>query len=202
MIVQQGGDPCPAAQPSPVRGGDVGAAQVVLVGPPGVGKSSVGQALAARHGLAFVDADRFLEEREGRAVTEIFASQGEAGFRALELEVTRELLERDGIVALGGGAVTNPAVRDLLSGHQVVWLDMSVEEGVRRIADSTHRPLLRGDVAGKLATLIAEREALYREVAVFRVCTDGLATHEVAAAVSEMLGWPVEQMSPIVEENR
>lgn len=162
--------------------------QVVLVGPPGVGKTSVGHALASRRGLDFVDADRFVEQNQGCAITEIFAELGEAGFREIELRATRELLGRGGVIALGGGAVTNPRIRELLHGRLVVWLDESVDEGVARIGGSTHRPLLRGDVGEHLRALITEREPFYREVASHRIDTDGLSTSEVADRLEQELG--------------
>lgn len=162
--------------------------QVVIVGPPGVGKTSVGRAFATRCGLDFVDVDRFVEQRQGRAIAEIFAEQGEAGFREIELSATCELLDRAGVIALGGGAVTNPRIRELLSGRVVIWLDESVDEGVARVGSSTHRPLLRGDVTEHLRTLITEREQFYRAVASHRIDTDGLSTGEVARLVEEQLG--------------
>lgn len=156
---------------------------VVLIGPPAVGKSTVGAVLASRLGVEFIDVDARIEDRAGCAITEIFAAQGEAGFRALEQQTTLEALTSGAVIALGGGAVTNPALRAALQGHQVVWLQASEHEAVRRVGEGTTRPLLAGDVAGRWRELAAAREPLYREVATITVRTDRRTPAQVARAV-------------------
>lgn len=172
--------------------GPAGRRQVVLVGLPGAGKTTVGTLLARTCGLDFVDADDHLEARQGRTIAEIFAADGEPAFRALEADTVVELLSRPGVIALGGGAVTNETVRRALAGHEVAWLSQSVQQGVQRIGDSTHRPLMTGDVAAVLRRLKAERDPLYREVATIRIDTDHKHSGRVAAELAAALGWDEE----------
>ena len=96
----------------------------------------------------------------------------EAAFRALEEQVTAELLELPGVLALGGGAVLSPATREALRGHRVVWLRIGLSQAVNRVGLDTARPLLLGNVRGQLLKLLNERAALYDEVATEVVDTD------------------------------
>ena len=138
---------------------------IVLIGPPAVGKSTVGANLARRLGVPFIDVDQLIEDREQRAISEIFATDGESLFRAMELDATLAALEGGGVIALGGGAVTNATLRAALRGHRVIWLRASVREAVQRVGATTTRPLLVGDVADRWTRLAQEREPLYAEVA-------------------------------------
>src|SRR5690349_16054991 len=107
---------------------------VVLVGPPGAGKSTVGQLLAERRGVEFRDTDCDVEAAAGVSISDIFIEQGEAAFRALERDAVRRALdEHDGVVALGGGAVTDAATRASLAGHRVVFLDVGLASASGRI---------------------------------------------------------------------
>ncbi len=150
------------------------APKAVLIGLPGSGKSTIGRRLAKTMGLNLVDTDAEIERRTGRTIAEIFAADGEAGFRRIEEEVIREALrDHDGILSLGGGAVTTPGVRKELAGHTVVYLEISASEGVRRTSGSTVRPLLAGpDRAEKYRELMTARAPLYRRVATVRVNTN------------------------------
>ncbi|MFE0318835.1 shikimate kinase, partial [Streptomyces albogriseolus] len=106
---------------------------VVLVGPMGVGKSTVGRLLAERLGVAYRDTDEDIVAEQGRTIAEIFADDGECAFRAIEARaVARALAGHDGVLALGGGAVLDPRTRALLSGRPVVFLDADAGEAVRR----------------------------------------------------------------------
>ena len=117
------------------------APKAVLIGLPGSGKSTIGRRLAKALGLTMFDTDVAIEERTGRSIAEIFTAEGEAGFRRIEEEVIRDALQtHDGILSLGGGAVTTPGVRDALSGHTVVYLEISEEEGVRRTSAGAEVP--------------------------------------------------------------
>ncbi|MDI9628708.1 MAG: shikimate kinase [Acidobacteriota bacterium] len=161
---------------------------IVLIGPPAVGKSTVGASLARRLGVPFSDVDQLIEDREQRAISEIFASDGEGGFRAIELDVTLAALDAGGVVALGGGAVTNASLRAALRGHHVIWLRASVQEAVQRVGETTTRPLLVGDVAGSWTRLAQQREPLYAEVATVVVDTDHRTPAQVAHIVLGKLG--------------
>lgn len=150
------------------------APKAVLIGLPGSGKSTIGRRLAKAMGVSLIDTDAAIEQRTGRTIPEIFAAEGESGFRRIEEEVVCEALrDHDGILSLGGGAVTTPGVRDALAGHTVVYLEISATEGVRRTSGSTVRPLLAGpDRAEKYRELMSERVPLYRRVATIRINTN------------------------------
>ena len=152
---------------------------VILVGAPGSGKSTVGALLAERMGVPFADVDTVIEDRTGRSIAEIFADDGEPAFRALEEAVTAELLSRPGVLSLGGGAVLSPTTRAALRGRRVVWLQVSIGGAVKRVGINTARPLLLGNVRGRLLTLLNERAPLYAEVASQRVDTDHAEPAEV-----------------------
>ncbi len=150
------------------------APRAVLVGLPGAGKSTIGRRLAKALGVEMLDTDAAIEARTGRSIADIFATDGEQEFRRIEEEVVRAALaEHDGVLSLGGGAVTSPGVRDALAGHTVVFLEISAAEGVRRTGGSTVRPLLAGPGrAEKFRELMAQRVPLYRRLATIRVNTN------------------------------
>jgi shikimate kinase len=163
-------------------------APIVLVGAPGSGKSTVGPLLAERLGLPFADVDAVIERRTGRSVAEIFADDGEPAFRHLEEQVTAELLTERGVLSLGGGAVLSATTRQALRGHRVIWLQVSAANAVQRVGLNAARPLLLGNVRGRLMQLLAERAPLYGEVASEQVSTD----HRSPEAVVDLLA-PLEQ---------
>ena len=150
------------------------APRAVLIGLPGSGKSTIGRRLAKAMDLSVLDTDAVIEQRSGRSIAEIFSAEGEAGFRRIEEQVIREALEtHDGILSLGGGAVTTPGVRDALAGHNVIYLEISAAEGIRRTGGSVVRPLLAGpDRAERYRELMSERVPLYRRVATIRINTN------------------------------
>jgi shikimate kinase len=150
------------------------APRAVLVGLPGSGKSTIGRRLARALGVEMLDTDVAIEQQTGRRIADIFATDGEEEFRRIEEAVVRAALaEHDGVLSLGGGAVTSPGVRAALAGHTVVFLEISATEGVRRTGGNTVRPLLAGgDRAEKFRALMAQRVPLYRQVATIRVNTN------------------------------
>ncbi|WP_445206208.1 shikimate kinase [[Mycobacterium] bulgaricum] len=150
------------------------APKAVLIGLPGSGKSTIGRRLAKSMDLPLLDTDIAIEKTTGRTIADIFATDGEPEFRRIEESVIRDALAtHDGVLSLGGGAVTTEGVRDALSGHTVVYLEISAAEGVRRTGGSTVRPLLAGpDRSEKFKSLMAERVPLYRQVATIRVNTN------------------------------
>lgn len=160
---------------------------IALVGAPGAGKSTTGIRLAESLGLPFVDVDADIERRAGKPVAEIFADDGEAAFRGLEEAVTLELLERGGVVSLGGGGVLNERIRQALAAHTVVWLEVSITQATRRIGMNRVRPLLLGNVRARLIELLRERTPLYREVATLSVNTDDLTPGQVAEIIESEL---------------
>ncbi|MCD4549560.1 MULTISPECIES: 3-dehydroquinate synthase [unclassified Schaalia] len=153
---------------------------IVFVGLPGAGKTKVGRILAKKLGVAHVDTDLLVERREGRSVREIFAAQGEAAFRDMECAAVETALRSHAVISLGGGAVTNPAVRDMLRGHSVVFLDVDHDELVRRTQGKTHRPLLADHPDEALRRLREERADLYAQVATYHEYSDSSPADEVA----------------------
>jgi shikimate kinase len=148
--------------------------KAVLIGLPGSGKSTIGRRLAKALGVVLLDTDTAIEQTTGRTIADIFSADGEQEFRRIEEEVVRDALgSHDGVLSLGGGAITSPGVREALSGHTVIYLEISASEGVRRTGGNTVRPLLAGgDRAEKFRALMSERVPLYRRTATIRVNTN------------------------------
>lgn len=157
---------------------------VVLVGPPGAGKSTVGAVLAARLGTTVRDTDEDIEKAAGKPIAEIFFDDGEPAFRALERAAVRAALaEHPGVLALGGGAVMDPGTRELLAAHRVVFLDVELADAVKRVGLDAPRPLLVVNPRQQWRTLMEERRPHYTEVARATVTTAGRTPDEVAALV-------------------
>ncbi|GAA5054010.1 hypothetical protein GCM10023318_28440 [Nocardia callitridis] len=162
---------------------------VVLVGPPGAGKSTIGRKLAKELGVELYDTDAAIERDTGRSIADIFATDGEPEFRAIEERVVRRALRTEpGVVSLGGGAVLSAHTRALLRDRTVVYLEISVAEGLRRTGASTARPLLNGgDPDAKYRELMRKRRPLYREVATVKLRTDGRSPGRVVRMVMDKL---------------
>ncbi|MET8943768.1 shikimate kinase [Streptomyces sp. NPDC004542] len=161
---------------------------VVLVGPMGVGKSTVGQLLAERLGARYRDTDDDIVAAEGRTIAEIFVDEGEAVFRAVEkAAVHRALAEHEGVLALGGGAILDADTRGLLAGHRVVYLSMDVEEAVKRTGLNAARPLLAVNPRKQWRELMEARRHLYEEIATAVVPTDGRTPEAVTQAALDAL---------------
>ncbi|WP_101924931.1 MULTISPECIES: shikimate kinase [Luteimonas] len=144
------------------------APNLVLVGPMGAGKSSIGRRLASRFGLRFVDADHAIEQATGARITAIFDCEGEAGFRARESRVLASLLEAsDCVIATGGGAVLDAGNRARMRARGfVIHMHADVGHQLARLARDRSRPLLAGnDRQAVLQRLAIERAPLYAEVA-------------------------------------
>ncbi|WP_159775642.1 shikimate kinase [Streptomyces sp. HM190] len=154
----------------------------------GVGKSTVGQLLAERLGVAYRDTDDDIVAAQGRTIAEIFVDEGEAAFRALEKQaVHTALADHDGVVALGGGAILDADTRALLAGQRVVYLSMDVEEAVKRTGLNAARPLLAVNPRKQWRELMEARRSLYEEVATAVVPTDGRTPEEVTQAALDAL---------------
>lgn len=156
------------------------------------GKTEVGRQLAARLGWSHLDLDQEIERAAGCTIEELFATRGEAAFRALEAEHTPRALERgETILSPGGGWITNPGLFETLSADTLsVWLKVSGAEVVRRlsgVAGQPVRPLLQGpDPEARIAALLAERTPLYQRAAL-RVDTDGATVEEVVAQLEAII---------------
>lgn len=157
---------------------------VVLVGPPGAGKSTIGRRLARALNTEFVDSDELIELATGKACGDVFTELGEPAFRELEAVHVADALQCEGVVSLGGGAILTESTRDLLKDHDVVWIDVSVAEGVRRTAGERTRPVLAAeDPEEHYRTLLESRRPLYQEVSSFRVRTNSRSPQQVVADV-------------------
>lgn len=160
---------------------------IVLVGFMGAGKTTVGRLLARRLGLPFADSDHVIEERAGRPVAQIFASDGEAAFRELERNVVLDLLAGpDAVLALGGGAVQDPVTRAAVAARTAVHLEVGEPQVRARVGGDPRRPLLAGS---DLAVLLRQRRPHYEEAAGLRVDTDGRSadavTEQILAALAD-----------------
>ncbi|MFI7429095.1 shikimate kinase [Micromonospora sp. NPDC049836] len=160
----------------------------VLVGAPGSGKTTVGQALAAILGVAFRDTDADIEALAGKPIPEIFVDEGEEHFRTLErAAVAAALAAHPGVLALGGGAVLAEENRAALIGHTVVHLSVELPDAVKRIGLGAGRPLLALNPRATLKHLMEQRRPLYAEVATATVVTDGRTPQELAAEIAALL---------------
>lgn len=164
---------------------------VVLVGPPGSGKSTVGALVAESLGLALLDTDAEVERVDGRAIADIFLESGEPAFRALEARaLAAALAGHDGVLALGGGAVVDPAAQEALAGHRVVFLDVGVGDAARRVGFDRSRPLLLVNPRQQWVRLMAARRPVYERLAAHRVDTTGRPAREVA---DDVVAWVREE---------
>lgn len=167
--------------------------RVVLVGPPGSGKTTVGRALAELWGLAVRDTDADVEATAGKPVSDIFVDDGETAFRALErTAVARALVEHDGVLALGGGAVLDEETRESLAAYRaaggtVVFLDVSLAHAAPRVGFTQSRPLLLGNPRAQWRQLMTDRRPVYEAVATLTVLTDDLRPREVAQRIASAL---------------
>ncbi|NUO45285.1 MAG: shikimate kinase, partial [Streptomyces sp.] len=159
-----------------------------LVGPMGVGKSTVGQLLAERLGVRYRDTDDDIVAEQDRTIAEIFVDEGEPAFRAIEkAAVQRALTEHDGVLALGGGAILDEDTRASLAGLPVVYLSMDVEEAVKRTGLNAARPLLAVNPRKQWRELMEARRHLYEGIATAVVATDGRTPEEVTEVALDAL---------------
>ncbi|MGI8675977.1 MAG: shikimate kinase [Nocardioidaceae bacterium] len=161
---------------------------VILIGSPGAGKTTVGTLLAARLETTLRDTDADVEATTGSSVADIFVDSGEAHFRRLEeAAVLAALVEHDGVLALGGGAVTGSRVREALGTQRIVFLDVGLPAAVRRVGLATARPLLLGNVRAQLKALMDARRPVYERIAWRVVSTGDRSAVEVVDAIVELL---------------
>jgi shikimate kinase len=167
---------------------------VVLIGPPGAGKSAVGPLLAARLGVEFRDTDTDVGDAAGKPVGDIFIENGEEAFRELEraavtsaLDDHGALREHGGVLALGSGAVLDDGIRHLLEGLTVVYLSAEFGTVARRIGLDRPRVVVPGNPRGRLRAMLDERDATYQRLAAVTVPADDLDPDELADEIAARL---------------
>lgn len=162
--------------------------RAVVVGPPGSGKTTVGSLLASRYGVGFRDTDADIEASAGASIADIFVTDGEPHFRSLErAAIATALSSHDGVLSLGGGSVLDPATRALLASERVVFLDVSLTAAAKRVGLDNSRPLLLGNVRGRLKLLMDARRPLYEEVATVVVDTSGRTPEDIVDEIVKAL---------------
>jgi shikimate kinase len=160
----------------------------ILVGPPGSGKTTVGPLLAKLLGVGFIDTDSLVEQEAGKPVSDIFVEDGEAAFRSAESLVVRQAMQSHrGVIALGGGAVLDPATARLLAGQPVVYLEAGFAAVARRSGIDGPHPPLPGNPRGKLRQLLEVRRPRYAELAWLTVATDDLEPQDIAGQIAAAL---------------
>lgn len=167
------------------------APRVILIGPMGSGKTTIGSLLAQRLGLNFRDTDHLIEEQEGKTVSQIFLDQGEDAFRAIEKRVLREELLTDGtVLSLGGGAPISidaqSALRAIAS--HIIFLDISLSTVAPRIGFNRDRPLLLNNPRGQWQTLMEARRPIYEAIADATINVDDKSEEEIVTIVLSSLG--------------
>ena len=162
---------------------------IILIGPPGAGKTSVGKALAKKLSLNFLDSDKVVEEKSGKSISEIFITDGEPAFREMERAAVIDLLEnQDGVIALGGGSVMDIEVsKRLLPMANVVFLDVSISNAAPRVGFNRDRPLLLGNPRQQWIALMEKRRSTYEALAKARVSTDNKKPVEVVEEIVKEL---------------
>jgi len=157
---------------------------VVLIGAPGAGKSTIGRIVADHTNTSFRDTDHDVEVTAGKSISDIFVFDGEPAFRELEHEaVARALVEHDGVLALGGGAILDERTQQLLAAHHVVWLRVSAANAAGRVGVSGPRPIVVGNPHSTLVKLLAQRTPIYDAVSTVAIDTDFRQPEEVVSDV-------------------
>ena len=162
---------------------------VIIVGPPGAGKTTVAGTIADRLGVLARDSDADIEAATGMTIASVSSSRNRDSPCSMKMSaIGTAIAEHDGVLSLGGGAVIRPETRDLLRTEKVVFLDVGLAAAVKRVGMNANRPLLLGNVRSKLKTLMDERRPLYDEVATYTIVTDDLDANEVASRVLQCIG--------------
>jgi shikimate kinase len=164
--------------------------RVILIGPPGAGKSSVGKSLARLLQEEFVDTDLVIASRENKSISEIFVDQGEPYFRKVEEEVLLDVLKNHkGVLSLGGGAPLSSSAQSAIkeSGSTVIFLDVSLAAAAPRVGFNRDRPLLLGNPRAQWQELMNTRRPIYESLAQHQVVTDKLSPTQAANAIVTLL---------------
>ena len=164
--------------------------RVVLIGAPGSGKSTVGPALAKVLALDFIDTDQLIEEREGKAITDIFVVDGEPHFRAVELETLKDVLTmQDVVISLGGGAPISDQAQQLINSSEstVIFLDVSLATAAPRVGFNRDRPLLLGNPRAQWQALSDKRRPIYEALADVSIKVDDMSVEAIVSEIEKSL---------------
>ena len=164
--------------------------RVVLIGAPGSGKSTVGAALAKVLALDFIDTDQLIEEREGKAITDIFVVDGEPHFRAVELETLKDVLTmHDVVISLGGGAPISDLAQQLINSSEstVIFLDVSLATAAPRVGFNRDRPLLLGNPRAQWQALSDKRRPIYEALADVSIKVDDMSVEAITSEIEKSL---------------
>jgi len=164
--------------------------RVVLIGAPGSGKSTVGPALAKVLALDFIDTDQLIEEREGKAITDIFVVDGEPHFRAVELETLKHVLTlNDVVISLGGGAPISDHAQQLINSSEstVIFLDVSLATAAPRVGFNRDRPLLLGNPRAQWQALSDKRRPIYEALADVSIKVDDMSVEAITSEIEKSL---------------
>jgi shikimate kinase len=163
--------------------------RIILIGPPGSGKTSVGKILAEELKLESIDTDCEIEEKSGKKIGDIFLEVGESGFRKIEREIVLDALSQEkSVISLGGGSILDEEVFELLAKEPiVVYLEVSISNAAPRVGFNTDRPLLLANPRQQWLKLFEERKERYESLARYRVSTDNKKAKESALEIKELL---------------
>jgi shikimate kinase len=160
--------------------------QIILIGPPGAGKSTIGHSLAKKMQVKFADTDALIEAKLEKKISDIFVDLGEPVFRTEELIVLAEVLQSDnGVISLGGGAPISPQAQELLrgSGAIVIFLDISLGKAAARVGFNRDRPLLLGNPRAQWNELMSSRRPIYESLATAIIPVDDRSVNEICADI-------------------
>jgi len=164
--------------------------RLVLIGAPGSGKSTVGAALAKVLAVDFIDTDQLIEEREGKAITDIFVVDGEPHFRAVELETLKHVLTlNDVVISLGGGAPISDQAQQLINSSEstVVFLDVSLATAAPRVGFNRDRPLLLGNPRAQWQALSDKRRPIYEALADVSIKVDDMSVEAITSEIEKSI---------------
>jgi shikimate kinase len=164
--------------------------RILLIGPPGAGKSTIGVALAKELSIDFIDTDQEIERETGKAITDIFVVDGEPYFRAIELETLRKVLTLEsGVISLGGGAPISQEAQEAIeqSNSHTVFLDVSLATAAPRVGFNRDRPLLLGNPRAQWQALSDNRRPIYEKLADDAIKVDDMSVDQIVDEIKKNL---------------
>jgi shikimate kinase len=164
--------------------------RILLIGPPGAGKSTIGEALAKELSIDFIDTDQEIERETGKAITDIFVVDGEPHFRTIELQTLRKVLTLEsGVISLGGGAPISQEAQEAIeqSNSHTVFLDVSLATAAPRVGFNRDRPLLLGNPRAQWQALSDNRRPIYEKLADDAIKVDDMNVGQIVDEIKKNL---------------